>query len=82
MTGIEFLSTTAVTTWQGTDLSQIGPIYPMVGSEVILVIIGVIFWIAFHFKQAAIERKEMASDEAAAKSPERLNRVFADEAKH
>jgi uncharacterized membrane protein len=54
----------------------------MVGSEKILVVIGVIFWIAFHFKQAAIERKEMAADEAAAKSPERLSRVFSDEAKH
>jgi uncharacterized membrane protein len=81
MTGLEFLSTTIVETWKGADLSQLGPIYPMVGSETILVIIGVIFWIAFHFKQAAIERKEMAADEAAAKSPERLSRVFSDEAK-
>ena len=81
MTGIEFLSTTTVETWKGADLSQLGPIYPMVGSEMILVVIGVVFWIAFHFKQAAIEKKEMAADEAAARSPERLRRVFADEAK-
>lgn len=81
MTGIEFMSTTIVETWKGADLSQLGPIYPMVGSEMILVVIGVVFWIAFHFKQAAIEKKEMAADEAAAGSPERLRRVFADEAK-
>lgn len=81
MTGIEFMSTTIVETWKGADLSQLGPIYPMVGSEMILVVIGVVFWIAFHFKQAAIEKKEMAADEAAARSPERLRRVFADEAK-
>lgn len=81
MTGIEFLSTTIVQTWKGADLSQLGPIYPMVGSEFILWIIGLIFWIGFHFKQASIERKEMAADEAAARSPERLRRVFADEAK-
>jgi len=81
MTGLEFLSTTIVESWKGADLLALGPIYPMVGSEKILVAIGVIFWIAFHFKQAAIERKEMAADEAAARSPERLSRVFSDEAK-
>ena len=34
------MSTTAVETWAGADLSQIGPIYPMVGTEMILVIVG------------------------------------------
>ncbi len=81
MTGIEFMSTTIVETWKGADLSQLGPIYPMVGSETILVGIGMAFWIAFHFKQAAIEKKEMAADAEAARSPERLRRVFAGEAK-
>ncbi len=52
----------------------------MVGSEFILWIIGLIFWLAFHFKQAAIEKREMQDDENAAKSPERLKRVFAEEA--
>jgi uncharacterized membrane protein len=80
MPSIQFLSTTIVETWSGADLSQIGPIYPMVGSEFILYIIGLIFWLGFHFRQAGIEAKEMADDEAAAKNPERLSRVFAEEA--
>ncbi len=80
MPSIQFLSTTIVETWTGADLSQIGPVYPMVGSEFILFIIGLIFWLGFHLKQAAIEKREMQEDENAAKSPERLKRVFAEEA--
>ncbi len=82
MPSMQFLSTTIVETWKGANLAEIGPIYPMVGSEFVLFIIGLVFWIAFHFKQASIERKEMAADAEAARSPERLSRVFADEAKH
>ena len=70
------MSTTPIETWAGADLSQIGPIYPMVGTEMILVIVGVLFWLMFHVLQARIEKREMAADEAAARSPERLKRVF------
>lgn len=74
------MSTTAVETWAGADLSQIGPVYPMVGTEFILVVIGVLFWLAFHVLQTRIEKKELEADEAAARSPERLKRVFEEEA--
>ncbi len=74
------MSTTQIETWAGADLSQIGPIYPMVGSEFILFIVCVLFWLGFHFMQAGIERREMEADEAAARSPERLKRVFDQEA--
>ena len=75
------MSTTAVETWAGADLSQIGPVYPMVGTEFLLFIIGLVFWIGFHILQARIEKREMEKDEAAARSPERLARVFKEEAK-
>lgn len=78
----QFLSTTAVETWVGTDITTLGPIYPMVGSEFILFIIGLIFWLGFHVAQAKIENKEMKADEEAAKSSEVLKRVFAKEAEH
>jgi len=74
------MSTTLVESWSGADLSQLGPIYPMVGTETILVIVGVLFWLAFHILQARIEKREMEEDEAAARSPERLKRVFEQEA--
>ncbi len=75
------MSTTAVETWAGADLSQIGPIYPMVGTEMLLFIAGLAFWLLFHIMQGRIEKKEMEADEAAARSPERLQRVFEEEAK-
>ena len=71
------MSTTIVESWSGADLSQLGPIYPMVGTEMILFIIG----LAFHVMQARIEQKEMEEDEAAARSSERLQRVFEAEAR-
>ena len=75
------MSTTLVQSWSGADLSQLGPIYPMVGTEFTLFIIGVAFWLAFHIIQARIEKREMEEDEAAARSPERLRRVFEEEAR-
>jgi uncharacterized membrane protein len=75
------MSTTLVQSWSGADLSQIGPIYPMVGAEFTLFLIGVAFWLAFHIIQARIEKRELEEDEAAARSPERLRRVFEEEAR-
>lgn len=75
------MSTTSVESWAGADLSQIGPIYPMVGTEFVLVLIGLGCWLAFHILQAGIESREMRDDERAAQSPARLKRVFAEEAK-
>ncbi len=82
MPSIQFLSMTIVETWVGADMSQIGPIYPMVGSELILFIIGLVFWLGFHFAQVGIESKELQADEEAAKTPKVLNRVLSKEAEH
>jgi hypothetical protein len=71
---------TPVETWVGTDLSQLGPIYPMVGSEFLLWILGLVFWIGFHVLQARVEKEEFEKDEAEARNPEKLKRVFAEEA--
>ena len=74
------MSTTVVETWTGADLSQLGPIYPVVGTEFVLFLIGIAFWLGFHLLQAGIEKREMQADEDAARSPERVQRVFREEA--
>ena len=75
------MSTTIVESWSGADLSQLGPIYPFVGSEMLLVLIGVACWLGFHALQAGIERREMEKDAAAARSPERLRNILDEEAR-
>lgn len=82
MPSIQFLSTTIVETWAGTDITTLGPIYPMVGSEVILLIIGILFWLGFHFRQPGIENQEIRDAEEVANNPERLRRAIATEAEH
>ena len=82
MPSIQFLSTTVVETWSGADISQLGPIYPMVGSEFMLFVIGLIFWLGFHFRQVGIENREIRDAEDAAKSPERLRKAISREAEH
>jgi len=42
--------------WAG-NISEIGPIYPFVGSEVLLLIVGVVTWIGWHIWQSIIETR-------------------------
>jgi len=78
---LQFMSTTIVESCRGADLAALGPIYPMVGSEVVLFLLGLAFWLGFHLLQAGIEKRELEADARAARNSERLGRVFADEAK-
>ncbi len=42
----------------GGQLSEIGPLYPFVGTEFVLVILAYVFWIAWHAWQFHLEKKE------------------------
>lgn len=50
------MSTTPVESW-AVELADIGPIYPFVGSEVILVLALFVIWIAWHAWQISDEKK-------------------------
>ena len=45
-----------IDSWAG-DIAEIGAIYPM-GGEAILVLIGVVFWVAWFILQARMENRE------------------------
>jgi hypothetical protein len=45
------------------DLKDVSAIYPFQGTEVILVILGIVFWIGFHVLQARVEAEELADAE-------------------
>jgi hypothetical protein len=54
------MSTGLVDTWANVD--KFGPIYPFVGTEGLLVIAGLAFWIVWHIWQLKSESAEFKSD--------------------
>lgn len=69
------MSTTIVETW-ATDLSQLGPIYPFAGSEFVLWIIGLAFWIGFHILQGRIESRQMDEESTDLRNKARMSEVL------
>ena len=57
------MSTGNFANWDG-DLTQLGPIYPFVGSEMLMVILAVIFWIGWHVWQIRMENQRHDDDAA------------------
>ena len=67
-----------VESWGGT-ITDIGPIYPMVGTEGVLVIIGVVAWIVWHVVQAKRENREYEEQVRKYGGSESLKRFIAEE---
>lgn len=51
------MSTGNFENWAGT-IADIGPIYPFVGSEGLLVALGLAFWVGWHLLQLCMESGE------------------------
>ena len=56
------------------QISDIGPMYPFVGWEFVLFILGVVFWLAWHIWQIRIENNEYQNDLSKIKNQDLLNR--------
>jgi len=54
------MATGPVDNWLNID--TFGAIYPFVGSEMMLVIVGYAFWLIWHFVQIRKENEEFAKD--------------------
>lgn len=61
------MSTGNFENWAG-NIADIGPIYPFVGSEWLLVLIGVVYWIVWHVRQIGSENRALADQEQRLKS--------------
>ena len=68
------MSTNGMTSW-AVDLKDVGAIYPFQGSEVILVIIGLVFWIGWHIWQIRHENAELEHEKLRA-SGERAKKAI------
>jgi hypothetical protein len=55
------MSTTGITTW-AVDLKDVGAIYPFQGTEVLMAILGVVCWVAWHVVQMRQEDAEIAEE--------------------
>lgn len=68
------MSTIGYESW-AVDLAEVGPIYPFQGWEVVMVVIGVIFWLGWHVIQM---RRESAHLEKAKKlgDPEAVKAIL------
>ncbi|MEQ8653937.1 MAG: hypothetical protein RIC87_15850 [Kiloniellales bacterium] len=70
------MSTTPVESW-AVDLNTLGPVYPFVGIEGILVIAAFVFWIGWHVIQLSKEGKTYEEDLRLLEDPETARRVYA-----
>ena len=69
------MSTIGYSSW-AVDLKDVGAIYPFQGSEVLMVIIGLAFWIAFHVIQMRQEAAEIEEEMKADARGERAKQLI------
>lgn len=55
------MSTNGMTSW-AVDLKDVGAIYPFQGSEVLMVLVGLAFWIIWHVLQMRQEATEVSHE--------------------
>ncbi|MFT5656919.1 MAG: hypothetical protein ACI9KN_000188 [Gammaproteobacteria bacterium] len=72
------MSTGNIESWAGT-ISEIGPAYPFVGTEVILSIVCAIFVLWFLVKQSSMENANLAQESKEFGGRDSLARIVAQE---
>ncbi|HEX7811486.1 MAG TPA: hypothetical protein VF460_06220 [Burkholderiales bacterium] len=69
------MNTGRIENWAG-NIADIGPIYPFVGTEFFLFLIGLVFWIAWHVLQFRVESREFKEDVARVGNPEGMKKAL------
>lgn len=69
------MSTNGMESW-AVDLKNVGAIYPFQGLEVLMVILGLIFWIGWHILQTRQESAEIEADMAADRSGDETRKAI------
>jgi hypothetical protein len=73
------MTTNGLTSW-AVDLKDVGAIYPFQGSEYLLVLLGLVFWIGWHIIQTRQEteqiEKELRADPRGDKTRMAIDRYF------
>jgi len=58
------------------DLANVGAIYPWQGTEVIMVVVAIVLWLAWHVWQLKAENKEFSEDLAKHGSAEHIRQAL------
>jgi hypothetical protein len=66
------------TNWDG-DVSLLGPLYPFVGWEWLLVIVLVVLWVWWHITQINMENRQLEMEAEALKQSGALQKAMMDE---
>jgi len=68
------MATGNIENWAGT-ITDIGPMYPFVGTEMLWFILGLVFWIWWHIVQTKRENKTYAEEVKRYGDPESLRKI-------
>ncbi len=66
------MSTTPIDTW-AVDLADVTAIYPGVGSEVIMVVVAIVLWLAWHVWQVKSENAIYEEEKRKSGAPEHID---------
>ncbi len=69
------MSTNGMTSW-AVDLADVGAVYPFQGTEFMLFIAGLVFWIGWHILQFRAERTEVSHELDADKSGDKARETI------
>jgi hypothetical protein len=72
------MSTGSFENWAGT-ITDIGPLYPFVGSEMLWFILALVFWIWWHVVQTKRENKTYAEEAKRFGGADALNKIIGSE---
>jgi hypothetical protein len=72
------MSTGNIANWDG-NLMELGPLYPFVGWEGLMVVLAVIFWIGWHVLQIRAENKRYEEQARALRQSGALQKALTDE---
>ncbi|MGU9962320.1 MAG: hypothetical protein ACNYPF_04855 [Candidatus Puniceispirillales bacterium WSBS_2018_MAG_OTU23] len=68
------MSTIGYESW-AVDLANVGAVYPFQGWEVVMTVLGVAFWLRWHWKQFSMESRELKEAVMAYKSEDAIKAV-------
>ena len=66
------MSTIGYQSW-AVDLAEVGAIYPFQGYEVLMTVVGVIFWLGWHWIQFRNENEELKKNSKSVTDPKTIN---------